>query len=59
MSYYPLTFYNLVTFDSLFGTASVYIVLNEAVISLRLLSSWKRHGRFAIGDWCGLGATPE
>ncbi|KAK7990114.1 hypothetical protein PG989_010429 [Apiospora arundinis] len=57
MSSYPLTFYNFVTFNVIYATASIYIVLNVVVISLRLFSSWKRHGRLAVGDWCGLTAT--
>ncbi|KAK8097401.1 plasma membrane protein pth11-like protein [Apiospora sp. TS-2023a] len=57
MTSYPRTFYNFVTFDVIFGTASVYIALNVTVIGLRLFSSWKRHGRFAWGDWCGFAAT--
>lgn len=56
-SSYPLTFYNFVTFNVIFATASVYIALNVAVIGLRLFSSWKRHNRLAMGDWCGLLAT--
>lgn len=57
MNSYPTTFYNFVTVDVIFATASVYIVLNVTVISLRLISSWKRHGRLAWGDWCGFAAT--
>ncbi|KAK8084052.1 hypothetical protein PG996_002833 [Apiospora saccharicola] len=57
MTSYPRTFYNFVTFDVIFATASVYIALNLTVIGLRLFSSWKRHGRFAWGDWCGFAAT--
>ncbi|KAK8043843.1 integral membrane protein [Apiospora phragmitis] len=56
-SSYPRTFYNFGTFDVIFATASVYVVLNVAVISLRFFSSWKRHDRLDIGDWCGLSAT--
>ncbi|KAK7923674.1 hypothetical protein PG985_007745 [Apiospora marii] len=57
MTSYPRTFYNFVTFDVIFATASVYILLNVVVITLRLFSSFKRHGRLAKGDYCGFAAT--
>ena len=57
MTSHPRTFYNFVTVDFIFATAAVYIVLNVIIITLRLFSTWKRHGRLFVGDYCGLAAT--